>query len=63
MSYSYERRKGITVTNSFQKILRESNGKPNKTWADKDSELYNRSRKSWLEKNNIEMYSTDLLEP
>ena len=55
MSYSYERRKGITVTNSFQKILRESNRKPNKPWADKDSELYNRSIKSWLEKNNIEM--------
>ena len=58
MSYSYERRKGITVTNSFQKILRESNRKPNKTRANKDSELYNRSIKWWLEKNNIEMYST-----
>ena len=45
MSYSFERRKGITVTNSFQKILRESNRKPNKTRANKDSELYNRSIK------------------
>ena len=25
---------------------------------DKDSEFYNRSMKSWLEKNDIEMYST-----
>ena len=25
---------------------------------DKGSEYYNRSRKSWLEKNYIEMYST-----
>ena len=27
-------------------------------WVDKGSEFYNRSMKSWLEKNNIEMYST-----
>ena len=26
-------------------------------WVDKRSEFYNRSIKSWLEKNNIEMYS------
>ena len=25
---------------------------------DKDDEFYNRSIKSWLKKNNIEMYST-----
>ena len=36
----------------------ESNRKPNKIWVDKGSELYNRSVKSWLEKNDIEMYST-----
>ena len=30
----------------------------NKIWVDKGSELYNGSMKSWLEKNNIEMYST-----
>ena len=27
-------------------------------WVDKGSDFYNRSMKSWLEKNNIEMYST-----
>ena len=32
--------------------------KPNKTWVDKSSKFYNGSMKSWLEKNNIEMYST-----
>ena len=32
--------------------------KPNKIWVDKDNEFYNRSMKSWLEKNNTEIYST-----
>ena len=51
-------KKGITITNAFQKILDESNRKPNKIWVDKGSEFYNRSMKSWLDKNDIEMYST-----
>ena len=51
-------KKGITITNAFQKILKESNRKPNKIWVDKGSEFYNRSMKSWLEKSDIEMYST-----
>ena len=51
-------KKGIAITNAFQKVLDESNRKPNKIWVDKGSEFYNRSMKSWLEKNNIEMYST-----
>ena len=50
-------KKGVAITNPFQKILDESNHKPNKIWADKGSELYNRSMKSWLEKNAIEIYS------
>ena len=50
-------KKGITITKAFQKILDESNCKPNKIWVDKGSKIYNRSMKSWLEKN-IEMYST-----
>ena len=44
-------KKGITITNAFQKILDESNHKPNK------NEFSNRSMKSWLEKNIMEMYS------
>ena len=51
-------RKSITITNAFQKILDESNRKPNKIWVDKGSQFYNRSMKSWLQDNNIEMYST-----
>ena len=51
-------KKGVTITNAFQKILKESNRKPNKIWVDTDSEFYNTSMKSWLEKNDIEMCST-----
>ena len=50
--------KGITITNAFQQMLEVSNCNPKKIWVDKCSEFYNRSRKSWLEKNAIEMYST-----
>ena len=50
--------KGIKITNAFQKILKESNRKPNKIWVDKVSEFYNRSMKSWLEKSAVEMNST-----
>ena len=46
------------MTNAFQKILNESNCKPDQIWVDKTSEFYNRSMKSWLEKNYIEIYST-----
>ena len=52
-------KKGITITNAFQKILKESSRKPNKIWVDKGSEFYNKSMKSWLEQNDIEMYSTE----
>ena len=40
------------------KNLNDSNWKSNKIWVDKGSESYNRSMKSWLEKNTTEMYST-----
>ena len=30
-------KKGITITNAFQKILKESNRRPNKIWVDKIS--------------------------
>ena len=33
--------RGITITNAFQKILGESNRKPNKILVDKGSEIYN----------------------
>ena len=40
-------KKSITITNAFQRDLNESGHKPNKTWLDKGSEIYNRSIKSW----------------
>ena len=49
-------KKGITITNAFQKNLKESNKKPNKIWVDKGSELYNSFFKKWLKDNDIEMY-------
>ena len=52
----FKDRKGITIT-VFQKILNESKCKPNKIWVDKGSKFYNRWMKSWLDKNDIEMYS------
>ena len=35
-------KKGVTITNAFQKVLDESNRKPNKILVDKGSEFYNR---------------------
>ena len=51
-------KKGITITNAFQRVLDESTRKPNKICVDKGSKFYNRSIKSWLQDNDIEMYST-----
>ena len=48
---------GITSTNAFQKILDESNRKPIKMCVDKGSEFYSRSMKSFLQNNDMEMYS------
>ena len=55
---SLKDKKGVSIVNAFQSILKKSNRKSNKIWVDKGSEFYNRSMKSWLEKNDIEMYST-----
>ena len=54
----FKDKKGVTITNAFQRFLDESKCKPNKIWVDKGSEFYNRSMKSWLQDKNIEMYST-----
>ena len=51
-------KKGIRIANAFQNILKESDHNLNKIWVDKGSEFYNRSMKSWLGKNDIEMYAT-----
>ena len=63
-------KKEIKITNAFQKIFEESNQKANKIWIDKGSQFFNRSMKSFLGNNDIDMYSMhvllllkDLLEP
>ena len=35
-------KKGITITDAFQKVLEESNRKPNKILIDKGTEFYDR---------------------
>ena len=47
-----------TSNNAFKKILDKSNRNANKIWVNKGIKFYNRSMKSWPEKNSIEMYST-----
>ena len=51
-------KKRFTITNAFKGALDESNRTPTKIWVDKSGEFYNRSVKSWLRDNYIEMYST-----
>ena len=51
-------KKGNTITNAFQNILKESNQKPNKILVDKRSEFYNKSMKPFGPNNIIEIYST-----
>ena len=56
-------KKGLSIFNAFQSILKNSmelhsNRKPNKIWVDKGSEFYNNSFKKWLKDNDIAMYST-----
>ena len=49
-------KKGVSII-AFQKILKESNRKPNKIWVDKGSKFYSNYLKKWLKDNSIEMYS------
>ena len=51
-------KKGISIVNAFDKIIKQSNRKPNKIWVDQGSEFYNNNFKKWLSDNNIIMYST-----
>ena len=51
-------KKGVSIVNAFQKNLHDSKRKPNKIWVDKGGEFYNRSMKSWLQDNDIAIYST-----
>ena len=50
-------KKGVSIVNAFQSILKKSNKKPNKIWVDKNSDFYNNSFKKWLQDNDTVMYS------
>ena len=50
-------KKGVSIVDAFQKILKESNRKPNKIWVDKRSEFHNNSFKKWLKDSDIDMHS------
>ena len=51
-------KKGISIFNAFNKIIKQSNRKPNKIWIDQGGEFYNNVSKKWLSDNEITMYST-----
>ena len=51
-------KKRISIVNAFNKIIKQSNGKPNKIWVDQGGEFYNHVFKKWLSDNDIIMYST-----
>ena len=51
-------KKGISIVNAFNKIIKQYNRKPNKIWVDQGGEFYNRVFKKWLSYNDIIMYST-----
>ena len=51
-------KKGISFVNAFNKIIKQSNRKPNKIWVDQGSEFYNNVFKKWLSDNDITMYLT-----
>ena len=51
-------KKGTSIVNAFNKIIKQSNRKPNKIWVDQGGEFYNNVFKKWLLSNDIIMYST-----
>ena len=51
-------KKGISIVNGFNKIIKQYNRKPNKIWVDQGGEFYNNVFKKWSSDNDIIMYST-----
>ena len=51
-------KKGIRIVNAFNKIIKQSNRKPNKIWVDQGGEFYHNVFEKWLSANDINMYST-----
>ena len=50
-------KKGISIVNAFNKIIKQSNRKPNKIWVGQRGEFYNNVFEKWLSDNDIIMYS------
>ena len=51
-------KKGISIVNAFDKIIKQSGKKTNRIWVDQGGEFYNNVFKKWLSHNDIIMYST-----
>ena len=51
-------KKGISIVNAFNKIIKQYNRKPNKIWVDQGGKFYNNVFEKWLSDNDINMYST-----
>ena len=51
-------KKGISIVNAFDKIIKQSGKKTNKILVDQGKEFYNNVFKKWLSDNDIIMYST-----
>ena len=51
-------KKGISIANEFNKIIKQSSRKPNRVWVDQRGEFYNNVFEKWLSDNDINMYST-----
>ena len=51
-------KKRISIVNAFNKIIKQSERKPNKIYVGQGGEFYNNVFKKWLSDNDIIMYST-----
>ena len=51
-------KKGITVLNAFNQIVKKSARIPKHVWVDEGKEFYNKNMDEWLKENNIIRYST-----
>ena len=51
-------KKGVSIVNAFQSVLKKSNRKRKKICVDQGSEFYNNVFKKFLKDNDISMYST-----
>ena len=51
-------KKGISIANAFDKIIKQSNRKTNKIWVDQGGEFYNNVFEKWLSDIDINLNST-----